>query len=146
MSASCKSRRDFVYSRARFLADQAVRLGHRHAQIDHQIFRRQRVDFIFELLEPGEKFSRAFRAARARPDAPDSKPRSGPRARFARRERRFDAGLRFQAVAGVEQRGKMRVHRGERAKFAIEKLRHQLAEKTAVIGEADLRERRCPAA
>jgi PLP dependent protein len=40
----------------------------------------------------------------------------------------------------------MRVHRRKRAEVAVQKLRHELAEKAAVIGEADLRKRDFPPA
>ena len=134
-----------VVARA-LLADQAVRLGHRHAQIDDEILGRQRVNFVFELLQPRQKFGALLaRHARAlvrqiRCDVAVGKHH------FARRERGLDRGLRFQPVAGVEQRGKVRVHGGERAKFAIQKLRHELAEKAGIVGKADLRERHSPAA
>ena len=37
------------------LPDQVMSLRDRHAQVNDQIFGRQRVDPVFELLEPGEK-------------------------------------------------------------------------------------------
>jgi hypothetical protein len=40
-----------VVARA-FLAYQAMRLRYRNAQVNHKIFRRQRVDLVFKLLEP----------------------------------------------------------------------------------------------
>ena len=40
----------------------------------------------------------------------------------------------------------MGIHRGQRPEFTIQKLRHEFAEKAAVVGKADLRKRHSPAA
>jgi len=127
-------------------AHQAMRLCHRQAKIDHQILGRKRVDLIFQLLQPREKF-RALFARRTR--ALMRQVRSDVTVRehdLTRRKRGFNGGLRFEAVARIEQRGKMGIYRGQRAEFAVQKLGHELAEKTAIVGKADLRQRHSAAA
>lgn len=44
----------------RFFADEALRLIRRDAKVNNQIFYRQCVDLIFELLEPCEKLLARF--------------------------------------------------------------------------------------
>src|SRR5580698_255587 len=51
---------------------------------------------------------------------------------------RFHFGFCLQPIAGIKQRGKVRVHGTEWTELAVEEARNQFAEKTVVAGEADL--------
>ena len=123
--------------RARGLqANQAVRLRNRHAQINDQVFHRQAVKPVFETLQPREKFFALFRRdARAlvrhiRADVPVGKHN------FPRRQRRFDLRLRFQSVAGVEQRGQVRVNRVQRRQILRSDSARQVFQRTIRSAES----------
>jgi hypothetical protein len=128
-----------VVARA-FLADESMRFGYRKAKVDHKIFCGQRVDLIFKLLEPLDKFA-AFLSSNASTLVREI------RADVAVGEHRvpgsqlgFDPGLRFVAIAGVKKRGEVSVDCVERPEVAIQKARDKLAKKSVIAREADLAE------
>jgi PLP dependent protein len=133
-----------VVARA-FFAHQAVRFCHRHAKIDYEIFGRNRVDFIFELLQPRQEFGSSLpHHTRALMRQVRGNVTVGEHG-LSRSERGFDRWFGLETVARIEQRGKVRVYGRKRAEFAIEKSRDEFAEKTGIVGKADLRERHSPA-
>jgi hypothetical protein len=97
------------------LAGKTMRFGNRHAQIKHQIFSGQAVDFVFELLEPSDEFvapldghARALVRQIRRDVAIGEDGLSGGQLRVERR-------LGFEAIARIEQGGKMRIDGCENA-------------------------------
>src|ERR1700723_1096067 len=123
-----------------FFTHQAVRFFGGHAQVDHQVFGRQREQAIFEFFEPRQKFAAlGWRNASAlmRQVGRDV---TVCEQSFTRCKIRFQGWTRFAAVFCVKQRGEMRVDRFQRAEFAVEETRHELAEKSVVAREAHLRE------
>lgn len=125
-----------VTSRVLF-ADHGLRFCGGQAQINHDIFARQAVDAVFQLLEPAQKVcqlppgdSRALmRQVRA-----DITVRKN---HFALREIFFKLYFVFQAVARIEQRGKMRVHFRQVSKFAVQIPCDHASEKTLVMRKTD---------
>src|ERR1700720_2037378 len=115
-----------------------MRFRNRHAQIDDEILGGQRIDLIFELLEPLDKFVAIL--------APDA----GALVREVRSDIavcedgvagskfRFNLGFCFVAIACIEQSGEVSVHAFERAEIAIQKARDELAEESVIARETDL--------
>ncbi len=121
----------------RLSSDERVGFAGRHAQVDDARLARQPVDGVFEVFDPGEK-GMAFFAGRPsglvreiRGDVAVGK-HDG-----ARRESGFEARLGFEAVAGIEQGRKMRVHFFEGSEFAVEELRDHPAEPGIVLRKGD---------
>jgi hypothetical protein len=113
----------------------------RDAQIYNEILSGQRVDLVFELLEPVDELASVFAlnacalVREIRSDVAISENRP------PRRKLRFNPGSRFVAIAGVEKRGEMSVHGIERPEITIQKARDQFAEESFIAREADLTQR-----
>ena len=107
------------------------------AEIDHAIFARKAVDFVFEVANPVGELSARLR----RHDAGGLVREVGADVAIdeddlAFGERGFDFAFGFEAIAGVEQSGEMRIDGFERAEFAVEKLADHFAEPGVVLRES----------
>lgn len=123
----------------RFLSDQALRLSSGHAEINHQVLARQAVDFVFELLQPmKERSALSHRHAGALVREIRADIAVGEED-LAGGECRFHFGLGFEAIASIEQRGKVGIDRRKGPKLAVQELRDHSAEETFVAGKTDAR-------
>src|SRR6266478_3813383 len=114
----------------------ALRASWSYAKIEDEILARQVVDAVLEMLDPPLKFGAFFGN-----DASSLMREIGADVAvdehdFALVEGRLDLGLGFEAVAGIEQRGEMRVHGFERAERAVEELADHSAEPGIVLRKA----------
>src|SRR5208282_2526692 len=102
------------------------------------------MNLIFELLEPCEEFL-ALLARHARALMREIRTYVAVGEQYLPRGKsRFENGLRFETVARVEQCRKVRIDRSEWTEFPVQEFRDELAEKTAIVGKADLRKRNSP--
>ena len=129
-----------VVSRA-FLADEAMGFGDRDAEVDDEILGGERVDFVFELLEPFQIFAALFaRDASALMGEIGADVTVGDDG-VAGGEVGFDFWFGFEAIAGVEKSGEVGIDGVERAEIAVQKLAGEFAEEAVVTRETDLAER-----
>src|ERR1700723_487798 len=123
-----------------FFAYETMSFPRGYAQVNHQVLVRQRVSLIFQLFQPRQKFFALFlRYAGALMRQVRSDVAVGQQC-LTRCQVRFQRRTQLAAVLCVEQRRKMGVNGFQRAKFAIQKASHQLAEKSLVTREAHLGE------
>lgn len=125
-----------IASRVLF-ADHGLCFRGGQAQINHDIFARQAVDAVFQLLEPAQKFrqlppgnSRAL-MRQVRADVTVRKNH------FPVREIFFKLRFVLQTVARIEQRRKMRVHFRQVAEFAVQIPRDHAPKKPLVTRKTD---------
>src|SRR5690242_18452930 len=107
------------------------------AQVDDQVLDRKTVDAVLDMLEPGQKIVAllgryAFRLMREIGGnvavGEDD---------FTRAQGRLDFAFGFEAVAGIQQSGKMRVHRFQRTKLSVEIAPGKSAERRFILRERD---------
>ena len=119
-----------------FLRDEFLGLARRNTQIQNQVFARKPVNPVFEMLDPFEK-----RGALVGGDAGGlmgeirSDVTVGENS-LAVAEGGFEFRLGFEAIAGVEQCGEMRVDGFERAEVAVQELADHFAKPGIVLREA----------
>jgi len=115
--------------------DQALSLVRGHTEIEDEVFARQAIDVVFEMLDPGEEFGTLCRRnARGlvRQVGADVAVNND---NLAVVQRGFQLELGFETVAGIEQGREMGVDAFERAEISVQKLADHLAEPGIVLRE-----------
>jgi hypothetical protein len=117
----------------RFLTDEFLRHTGWNAKVDDAIFTREIVNFVFQVANPaGKFFAFGWRnagglvrevGANVAVDQDD----------LTLGESRFNFAFGFEAIAGLEQRGEMRIHGSQGAEFTVEKLADHFAEPGVVL-------------
>jgi pyridoxal phosphate enzyme (YggS family) len=120
----------------RFQTNQMVSHGRGNTQVDNQIFRRQTVDVVFDMFQPGEKFLAPLGGdARGLVREIRSSVAVGEYG-LARRQGGVKLALGLVPVSRIQQCGEVGVHGVERTELSIEVAGDELAEGRCVARKA----------
>jgi len=119
-----------------FAGDEFLGLAGRHAKVKNQILARERVDGIFEVFNPAEKFSALVDRGAGHLVSQIRGYVAVDENNFAVREGRFDRWFGFEAVAGIKQGGEAGIDGIERAEISVEEPSDHAAEPGVVLREA----------